>query len=335
MIEDSAFMRKVISDILSEHLEIEIIGMASNGEEGSSMAAALKPDVVVTDMVMPKYDGLHVVKSIMADNPVPIILLSSLEKSNLRIFDALENGAFEFIDKPADLDAASIRNYALPRLIKEASRADISLLKAKWNKKSIHHRTYKNTSHYDIVAIGASTGGPTAIEYIVSNLPLNTNIPVVIAQHMPARFLETFTERLNDQCALPVMLGRKGIHLKGGVIYIAPGEGNMKIERSVVDHSPLISFTQKKFNEFNFPSINCLFHSVAETYGNKSMGVILTGMGRDGAEGLSSIKAKGGCAVAQDEYTSIVYGMPKAAVEGGVHHILPLHDIPGFIASCL
>lgn len=337
LIDDSAFMRKVISDIICSDAELDLVGTAADGKEGSAMAIELKPDVVVTDMVMPEYDGMYVVRSVMENSPLPIILLSSLEKTNQRIFDALKGGAFEFIDKPSDLDLESIKNYRLLDLIKEASRADVSLLVDRQQTKTnsgVH--TFSDTLNYEIVAIGSSTGGPGALELIINNLPKNLQIPVVIAQHMPARFLETFAHRLNEHSSFNIKLARKGDTLKAGTIYIAPGEQNMKIETNPVTGEPVVGFTTKKYEEFNYPSVNCLFESVAEVYGKKSIGVILTGMGKDGVNGLKKIREQGGYTIAQDEDSSIVYGMPKAAVEyGAVKQTVPLNEIAGFIVNCL
>jgi two-component system chemotaxis response regulator CheB len=337
LIDDSAFMRKVIGDIIRSDNSLDLVGIANNGREGSAMALELKPDVVITDMIMPEYDGMYVVQSVMEKYPTPIILLSSLEKSDTRIFDALQYGAFEFIDKPVDMDVVRLGNYRLLELIREASKTDITLLKARQlAKKNSHAHTFTTTTHYDIVVIGASTGGPGAVEQIVNNLPSNLNIPVVIAQHMPARFLETFSARLNENSPLPVKLGSRGETLKSGIVYIASGESNTRIENNLVTGLPMITHTSRKYDEFNFPSVDCLFESVADVYGNRCIGVILTGMGKDGMVGLKKIKSLGGFTIAQDEESSVVYGMPKAAVEfDAVRQTVRLKEIPGFIVSCL
>jgi two-component system chemotaxis response regulator CheB len=337
LIDDSAFMRKVIGDIIRSDDSLDLVGIANNGREGSAMALELKPDVVITDMIMPEYDGMYVVQSVMEKYPTPIILLSSLEKSDTRIFDALQHGAFEFIDKPVDMDVVRLGNYRLLELIREASRTDITLLKARQlAKKNSHAHTFTTTTQYDIVVIGASTGGPGAVELIVNNLPSNLNIPVVIAQHMPARFLETFSARLNENSPLPVKLGSRGETLKNGIVYIASGESNIRIENNLVNGLPMITHTSRKYDEFNFPSVDCLFESVADVYGNRCIGVILTGMGKDGMVGLKKIKSLGGFTIAQDEESSVVYGMPKAAVDyDAVRQTVRLKEIPGFIVSCL
>jgi len=337
LIDDSAFMRKVISDIINRDETIELVGVARNGQQGSEMALQLKPDVVITDMVMPDFDGLYVVNSVMDKLPTPIILLSSLEKTDSRIFDALQHGAFDFIDKPVDLDSVHVRDYRLLELIKEAARTDISLLKAKQLAyKNVHSHSFESPLNYEIVVIGSSTGGPSAVELIINNLPNNLKIPVVIVQHMPVRFLESFAQRLNEQSPLPVHIPRKGELVKGGNIYVAPGDTNLRIEHNVLTGAPMFTYTDRKYPEFNFPSVDCLFESVAETYGGNCIAAILTGMGKDGAMGMAKIKERGGFTIAQDEESSVVYGMPKVAWESGaVRQVVKLRQIPGFIVSCL
>jgi two-component system chemotaxis response regulator CheB len=337
LIDDSAFMRKVISDIINTDESIELVGIAKDGQQGTQMTFDLKPDVVITDMVMPDYDGVYVVNAVMEKHPVPIILLSSLEKTDTRIFDALEYGAFEFIDKPTDMNRVRVGDYHLLSLIKEASRTDISLLKAKQQaRRNSHSHSFESTLNYEIIVIGASTGGPGAVEMIINNLPKNLKVPVIVVQHMPTRFLETYTQRLNENTTLTVRLARKGEPIKGGIIYVAPGEANMRIEQNLITCQPMVTFTEKKYDEFNYPSIDCLFESVADIYGKNAIGVILTGMGKDGAKGLKKIQEKGGYTIAQDEESSVVYGMPKVAFEiGAVKQVVSLKQIPGFIVSCL
>lgn len=337
LIDDSAFMRKVISDIIRTDDTIDLVGIAHGGKQGSEMAMLHKPDVIITDMVMPDYDGLYVVNSIMEKQPAPIILLSSLEKTDSRIFDALEQGAFDFIDKPTDLGKVEIEDYRLLNLIKEASCTDITVLKAKQlARKNSHAHTFDEKLNYDIIVIGASTGGPGAIEWIINNLPSNLKVPIVVVQHMPSRFLETFSARLSTQSPMPVILASRGEKVKGGCVYIAPGDLNLRIERNILNNEPIFTSTQKKYSEFNYPSIDCLFESVAETFGKNSLAVVLTGMGKDGTAGMMKIKEAGGFTIGQNEESSVVYGMPKAAFEAGaVKQVVSLQEIPGFIVSCL
>lgn len=336
LIEDSTFMRRVISDILASDNSIELVGAAVNGKEGTEMALKEKPDVIITDMVMPEYDGLFVVKVMMELQPTAVIVLSSLDKNNSRIFDALQCGAFDFIDKPTELNVQSLSGYPLLDLVKHAAQTDISLLKVKELKAEKKVHTFSGSSKYEIVAIGSSTGGPGALESIIMKMPVNLSVPIVIAQHMPARFLETFTQRLNDTSPLHVKLAVRGEPVLPGKIYIAPGDANCYIERSVISREPIFGFTHKSYDEFNNPSVNCLFESVADVYGAQAIGVILTGMGKDGTRGLKKIHQAGGLTIAQDEDSSIVYGMPKAAVEEkAASEVVNLSDMSKYILNKL
>jgi two-component system, chemotaxis family, protein-glutamate methylesterase/glutaminase len=336
LIDDSAFIRRLIGDMIRNTDTLELVGIANDGKTGTEMAEALKPDVVVTDMVMPDFDGVYVVRQLMDRNPTPIILLSSLEKTDMRIFDALKCGAFDFIDKPRGAEGIFNGAYPLVELIHQAAQADVK--PEKWQqrkKRNTNAHTFSTSVAYDIIVIGASTGGPGAIEYVVNNLPSNLSIPVVIAQHMPHRFLETFSARLNENAPMPVKLARAGDLLRGNTIYILPGEVNSVIEFNE-NKEVIIKSTKERFSEFNYPSIDCFFESVAKVYGSRSIGVILTGMGKDGTRGLREIMDSGGYTISQDEASSVVYGMPKSAFQHGAsRQVLPLKEVPGFIVSCL
>lgn len=333
LIEDSGFMRILLTDLLRKDMKIEIIGTATNGLEGVEKVKSLKPDVVITDMVMPKYDGLYVVQQLMKEMPLPIILLSSLDRANPKIFDALKEGAFDFVDKP---QAEAVANGYTPLvdMIQEASLMDYLKLRQRVKGRNTSIHTFEARLNYDIIVIGASTGGPGAVEMIVNNLPANLSVPVIIAQHMPERFIETFSNRLAETTGLKVSVARNGEPLLGKHIYLAPGSANMRI--NLTDSSPTVEYVTHIYPEFNNPSIDCLFESVANTYGQRSIGVVLTGMGKDGTMGLQKIRKAGGLTLTQDEVSSIVYGMPKAAFESGAAmHRIPLNEIPNFIISAL
>ena len=333
LIEDSGFMRSLLSDILRRDGSIEVIATANNGFEGVEKVKTLKPDVVITDMVMPQFDGLYVVQQLMKDMPIPIILLSSLDRADPKIFDALKEGAFDFIDKPHEKELS--QGYLpLAKMVREASLTDYLKLRQRTKGRNTSVHTFEARLNYDIIAIGASTGGPSAIESIVTNLPTNLAIPVVIAQHMPERFIESFAQRLSDTMGLRVSVAREGEPLLANHIYLAPGTANMRIDLS--GSSPSVKYVQDHYKEFNHPSIDCLLESVADIYGSRAIGVILTGMGKDGAEGLNKIKEAGGLTLTQDEPSCVVYGMPKVAFEtGAARHQITLSEIPNFIISAL
>jgi two-component system, chemotaxis family, protein-glutamate methylesterase/glutaminase len=333
LIEDSGFMRILLSDLLRKDGNIEVIATAANGLEGVEKVKSLKPDVVITDMVMPQFDGLYVVQQLMRDMPVPIILLSSLDRTDPKIFDALKEGAFDFIDKPHEKEVTQ-GFQPLTKMVREASMTDYLKLRQLAKGRNTFVHTFEARLNYDIVAIGASTGGPTAIETIVNNLPANLSIPVVIAQHMPERFIESFAARIAETSGLNVSVARNGEPLLSNQIYMAPGTTNTRIEIS--GSTPVIKYTQDQYKEFNSPSIDCLLESVATIYGSRAVGVILTGMGKDGTMGLLKMKQAGALTLAQDELSAVVYGMPKVAFESGAaSHQISLNEIPNFIISAL
>ena len=333
LIEDSGFMRIVLSDLLRQDENIEVVATAINGLEGVEKVKAFKPDVVITDMVMPHYDGLYVVQQLMKAMPIPIILLSCLDRADQKIFDALKEGAFDFVDKPGENEVA--KGYLpLTHMVREASMTDYLKLRQKIKCRNTFVHTFEARLNYDIIAIGASTGGPSAVELIVNNLPGNLTIPVIIAQHMPERFIESFAARLAQATSLQISVAKNGEHLLGNHIYLATGAANMRIDLS--NSGPVVKYVYDKYKEYDHPSIDCVFESVAAIYGSRSIGVILTGMGKDGMMGLGKIKEAGGLTVAQDELSSVVYGMPKAAFDSGAaRHQIPLIEISNFIISAL
>jgi two-component system chemotaxis response regulator CheB len=332
LIDDSGFMRIVLTDLLRKDETIDVVATACNGWEGVQKAKYLRPDVVITDMTMPEYDGLYVVQQLMKYLPLPIILLSSLERTNPKIFDALKQGAFDFVDKPKNAEASYY--VSLTHMVHEAFLTDGGKMRTRSNHSNTHKHTFEAKLNYDIIVIGASTGGPSAIEHIVSNLPRNISVPIIIAQHMPPRFIETFAARLAHSTGLMVSVAHDGEHLENNHIYLAPGDVNIRVVASGTGAA--IRYHHEVYKEFNCPSIDCLLESAAEAYGNRAIGVILTGMGKDGAAGLRKIREAGGLTITQDKDSSIVYGMPRAAYEtGSSMYQVALAEIPNFIISAL
>jgi two-component system chemotaxis response regulator CheB len=322
LIEDSGFMRILLSDLLREDGMIDVIATANNGFDGVAKARDLKPDVIITNMVMPQYDGLYVVQTLMKEMSVPIIVLSALHRSDPKIYSALQEGAFAFLGKPAKSEIAS--GYTrLCKMVHEALPADEAIA-------STATQTSK-TRQFDIIALGVSTGGPKTIEYIVRNLPKDIDVPVLVAQHMPDVFIESLANRLNDTSAMRVSVLQNGEAMLPNHIYFAPGTSNIRIVRNEAN-APVITFVNDIYKEFNNPSVDCLFESIATIYGPRALAVILTGMGKDGVAGLQKIKDRGGVTIAQDESSSVVYGMPRAAFESGAAlHKLSIQEIPDFI----
>lgn len=328
LIEDSGFMRIILSDLLREDGMIEVMATASNGFDGVSKARELKPDVIITNMVMPQYDGLYVVQTLTKEMAVPIIVLSSLHRSDPKIYNALQEGAFSFLGKPAKSEIEN--GYGrLRTVIHEASRVQprVEIIS---NPRAIAPAG-KSRPQFDIIALGVSTGGPKTIEYIVNNLPEYIDVPILVAQHMPDLFIESLASRLNDTSPWRASVLQDGEEIRSNRIYFAPGTSNVRIVRNAAN-IPVVTFVNDIYKEFNNPSVDCLFESIAEVYGARALAVILTGMGKDGVTGLQKIKENGGVTVAQDETSSVVYGMPRAAFESGAAlHKLSIQEIPDFI----
>ncbi|MDN5213533.1 chemotaxis-specific protein-glutamate methyltransferase CheB [Fulvivirgaceae bacterium BMA12] len=336
VVEDLGLMRLIISNMLSRNAEIEVVGAASNGKEGFEKALQRKPDVIVSDMVMPEYDGLHLVKAVMESIPTPIILVSALEKDSPQIFEALQAGAFDFVDKPGSQESRNADNDTLIRIIKEASKVDLAKLQRKEVViNQVKHDFPKDLIH-DIAIIGASTGGTSAIETIIGSFPKNLPIPIIIAQQTPQPFLESFAKRLNGLSPIPVKLAENKEIIVPGKVYVAPGWTDMVINRASNEGEPVMEFTSEKLNQSNVPSIDRLLESATHIYGEKVMGILLTGIGADGAQGLACVNERGGFTIAQNEASSLVFSKPKAAIDlGVVKKVADLADIPGLIVGSL
>lgn len=336
MVDDSGLMRLIISDIVNHAEGMRVIATAENGKDAVAVVIKHQPDVVLMDLNMGEYDGIYATKNILKTFQVPIIILSSIGNTNFNeVLKALNHGAFDYLNKPKDRKS-KIRDIdqQIVRKIRIASRSNKKNLQLPQKKKNTYRHTFDTKLKYDIIVIGASTGGPGAIENIISKLPENLPIPVIIAQHMTANFIEPFANRLDSLTPLKVKVAKLTEALSSGTIYILGGESNMVLKRS--KDKVIFGITTEQFKEFNCPSINAMMFSVNEVYKERVIGIILTGMGRDGASGLASIHQSGGITIAQNEASSVVYGMPKEAVsKGGAKRVLDINEISGFVVSCL
>lgn len=329
VVDDSAFMRRVLTSLLSQDADIEIVGSARDGEDALVKIASLKPDVVTMDIEMPRMDGLATLQQIMKTAPLPVIMISSLTEAGAEsTLKALEYGALDFI--PKSLSNTNHDQFAqeLIRKIRAVSRKK-SLLQLRFGRThSVAGQppappAYKPTAPAvlggpckgvrDIVAIGVSTGGPPAVQKILSVLPANFPACILIAQHMPAAFTGPFAKRLDNICQITVKEAQTGDRLQAGVAYIAPGGQHLMV--TMRGAMPELAVTPEPSTALYKPSVNVLIESVAKHLGRKSIGVILTGMGSDGLEGIRQLKAKEGYILAQNEHSCVVYGMPKAIVD--------------------
>jgi len=334
IVDDSSLIRKVVSDIFAKDPDIRVVGTADNGETAILMNNELDPDVITMDIEMPILDGLSTLKQIMASNPKPVIMMSALTQYGAdATFKALELGAVDFIPKKTTNISISLEELEV-LLITKVKIAAKSRLKFDKFESEGEETSRTNTKHKSIisevfekiVAIGTSTGGPTALMDIFNKFPEKFPSPVLVVQHMPEGFTTAFSDRLNNSSYLKVKEAENGDELCSGHGYIAPGHSHMAIEKKKNKFNIKLFKAEKVSG--HMPSIDVLFDSVAEYAGSKSIGVIMTGMGRDGADGLLKIRSKGGYTIAQNEETSVVYGMNKVAIEiGAVDEIVPLSQI--------
>jgi len=339
IIDDSRFMRLEITDILNSDPEIEVVGTAKDGVEGIKKIHILKPDVVTLDYEMPGLDGLNTLKKIMNTCPLPIVMISAYTPAGGRItLEALGKGAIDYVLKPSgpvSLDIERHRKDEIINRVKVASRVKLEKLKKFFRKRGEKLELPSSPLiESRIIAIGSSTGGIGPIELIFETLPESFPAPLIIAQHMPKMFTGLFAERLNQLTQLSVKEAEVGEIIKGNYAYVAPGDKHMEVlgKKSQV----LIRLLNASSKEELMPSIDILMKSVAKTYGNNAIGVLLSGMGSDGVEGMEAIHEGGGTTIAQDEKTSLIFGMPKQAIEQGVvDHVLPADMIAQKLLSLL
>lgn len=320
IVDDSALVRQILKQGLSQDPELEVVGVASDPYVARDKIISLKPDVLTLDVEMPRMDGVEFLRRLMPQHPLPVLMVSSLTERGRQItMEALEAGAVDFITKPS-----SNVNRDLQRMISELQHKVKVVAKSNvssWKNSNFKPRKVKSStgsalahSTDKVIAIGASTGGTEAIKVVLQQLPADTP-GIVIVQHMPPGFTKMFAERLNQQSSLNVKEAETGDRVMQGTVLIAPGGFHMTVIRSGGQYRVDIASGEKVCG--HRPSVGKLFNSVAKSVGANALGVILTGMGEDGAEGLLEIRKAGALTIAQDEKTSVVFGMPKVAIEKG------------------
>jgi two-component system chemotaxis response regulator CheB len=327
IVDDSAFMRTAIERMLQDDPDIQIIGSAANGKEAVSKVVRLLPDVVTMDVEMPIMDGLHALKEI-------ILMVSSLTNEGAKVtLDALELGAVDYIPKPGSTLSVSVLHLKqdLLRKIHAVARCKPQAVKLEYipgKTVKTKFRVKANRIIKKAVFIGASTGGPPAIQKILSLINPSLTAPIIIAQHMPKAFTAAYATRMNTICPIRVKEAFEGEELQNSVAYICPGDHQTRIEKNI-EGKYCFSIVSNKDEQDRFaPCINTLFFSAAQEFAHHAVGVILTGMGEDGVRGLKNIKLMGGLTIAQDRISSVIYGMPRAALEQeAASRILNLEEI--------
>lgn len=340
VVDDSAFMRVTLSRMISCEPDMEVVAAAASGTDALEKIAKLDPDVVTLDISMPGLDGLGTLRCIMNQCPRPVLMVSSAtEKDAEATLIALSMGAFDYVPKqlsPASLDimhiradlVAKIRAAARTRQLQSDPLADAR----KGPVSTVLTCDRASASAAEAVAIGVSTGGPKALEQILPRFPRDFSVPILIVQHMPAGFTGPFAQRLNSLCSIAVREARNLESIEAGVAYIAPAGVQMRVKRRASDSEPVICLEQDSGHALHIPSIDILMNSIAEVFRNRSIGVIMTGMGSDGAEGMAAIFRAGGLTIGQDEASCAVYGMPRVCSNLGVlTRIVSLSEIPAQI----
>jgi two-component system, chemotaxis family, protein-glutamate methylesterase/glutaminase len=356
VVDDSVFMRKIISDLISEHPDYHVAGTAKNGLEAVEMARKLQPDCITMDVEMPVMNGLEALKLIMSDIPTPVIMLSSLtQEGAIETIKALELGAVDFVQKPSgsiSLDLFKVKEtlheklaIAVQSKIRKSSKGvqvsqpiipDVPPTRNNGISRPSPLPGTMAAGFDQLVAIGTSTGGPRALQQVLSRLPADFPAPVVIVQHMPPNFTQSLAIRLDSNSSIRVVEGGDGMALLAGTAYIAPGGFHMKVLKDKTNTYRL-SITSEEPRSGHRPSVDTLFESILPFRELKRHIVIMTGMGSDGARGMLALKRHGAAStIAESEETCVVYGMPRAAVElNGVDHLLPVNLIADKLVQLL
>lgn len=327
VVDDSALIRRLLSDIVGGSGEFRVAGMARNGLDAIRKVHALQPDLVTMDITMPELDGLGAIGYIMSEAPRPIVVVSALAaRDSAEAIRALELGAIDLVQKPDRVtgDASAALAPKLIDALRAALASEPSRVRALARPRTAEPRAATRAGAARLaLAIAASTGGPRALAEVVPALPRGLGVAVLIVQHMPAGFTKSFADRLDSQSALRVVEGARGMPLEADTVYIAPGDWHMTVAGPAGDAA--LEMTQEPPLWGVRPAADFLFHSVAGSFGRAAVGVVLTGMGRDGADGLAAIRREGGATFAQDRATSVIYGMPQAAVQNGAaEDVVPL-----------
>jgi two-component system chemotaxis response regulator CheB len=337
VVDDSAFMRKLVTELIEGTDEFRVVGTARHGLDALQKVQTLHPDIVTLDIEMPELDGLGALERIMRVSPRPVVMLTAASGAGDEMaLRALERGAVEFVRKPSgpiSLDLVTIRDELLTAL-RAAAQVNLAGVHGSVLQSSREPApaTVSAGAAHCVIAIAASTGGPRALAELVPALPAQLEASVLIVQHMPPGFTKTLAERLNALSALTVTEAMHGETIESGHVYMAPGGQHMRVHGVgrarviMLDDSPPVWGVR--------PSADPLFRSVAECAGAAAIGVVLTGMGRDGAAGLRAVRDAGGAGIAQDRESSIIYGMPQAAfAAGGATMVLPLAEIAPALAT--
>ena len=323
VVDDSAYVRKVVREILSRSPFVEVVGTARDGREALELVEQLDPDVVTCDLIMPELDGVGFVREQMQRRPVPIIIMSIANETAEAALTALDAGAIDFVQKPTALASEKIFDVSTELIEKVKAAGQISLNRIAPTPApqvaTISEPAPKITGSHsvDLVVIGISTGGPQALKRLIPQLPSDFPVPVLMVMHMPVGYTEMYAAKLNELSQLEVKEAAEGDEIKPGRVFLAPAGRHLSVIREV-SGKVVTHLDAKPFNTLHKPAVDVLFQSVAEVYRHRVLGVVMTGMGSDGKQGAAWIKSQGGLVFTEAESSCVVYGMPSAVMEAGL-----------------
>jgi two-component system chemotaxis response regulator CheB len=323
VVDDSAYVRKVVREMMSYSPLLEVVGAARDGREALELVETLRPDVVTSDLMMPELDGIGFVREQMARRPLPIVMLSSQDESSEEVLAALNAGAVDFVQKPTALATEKIFEvrHELIEKVKIAAGVSVETLRTLPDliaaPEVVRNSNESYQNNYNAIVLGISTGGPQALRFLIPQFPADFPVPIAIVLHMPIGYTSLYAEKLNEISQLEVREAHEGDDFQAGRVLLAPAGKHLMLRRRaggrVAAHLSL-----RPMDTQHRPAVDVLFQSAAETFGNRTLAVVMTGMGSDGKLGAAWIKARSGTVFTEAEETCVVYGMPGAVVEAGL-----------------
>jgi two-component system, chemotaxis family, protein-glutamate methylesterase/glutaminase len=331
VVDDSAYIRKVVKEMLAHESGIEVVGTARDGEDALELVERLQPDVVTCDLIMPGVGGVEFIRRQMAARPVPIVIVSIAAESSERVLSGLDAGAIDFVQKPTALATEKVYDLAeeLKSKIVAAAEAPFGRVREIAPTVPLPATTFRG--RYEVVVIGVSTGGPQGLKSVIPRLPADFPVPLIIVLHLPIGYTEAYAKRLDEASALTVTEAHDGEVLRPGLVLIAPAGRHLTLHRNG-DGNTSVRLDVRPLDTPHRPSVDVLFQSAADVYGERVLGVVMTGMGADGRDGAAWIKARGGAVLTEAEESCVVYGMPRSVVEAGLSdEAVPLERITAAI----
>jgi two-component system chemotaxis response regulator CheB len=337
VVDDSAYVRKVVRQMLSRSPFIEVVGAARDGEEALELVEELRPDVVTLDLNMPHSDGLDFLHKQMARRPIPVIVLSVASESGELVMQALDAGAVDVVRKPTALASDKVFAIAddLVAKVKAVATARVRFVPKGMAERPAPPAVTPRAVKTDVVVIGVSTGGPQALKRVIPQLPADLPVPVVMVLHMPVGYTELFARSLGDASRLAVAEAQDGDALRPGLALLAPAGHHLSVARRD-DGVAVARLSLRPLDTLHRPAVDVLFRSAADVFGDRTLGIVLTGMGSDGTQGAAWVKAQGGRVFTEAEETCVVYGMPRSVVEAGLSdRVVPLDKMAEAILGAL